>query len=52
MTSWNDAYADEKLPIDRAGDPAWMTEGTALLAELRVARAATHVVVVDEPWWG
>lgn len=49
---WNDAYADEKLPIDGHGDPAWMAQGTMLLAEVRAALAATHVVVVDEPWWG
>lgn len=52
LATWNDAHADEKLPIDGAGDPAWMAEGAGLLAEVRAALAVTQVVVVDEPWWG
>ncbi len=43
--TWSAQYADERLPIDGAGDPEWVSEGVVLLAALRDAWAmATR-------WW-
>jgi hypothetical protein len=52
LVAWNARYGDERLPMEGPGDPAWLGEGRRLLAETRTALAASHRVVVTEPWWG
>lgn len=52
LARWGNEYAEDKLPIDGAGDPAWIAEGVALLAEVRKAVSGRYEVVVTEPWWG
>lgn len=51
LVRWNEAYADEKLPMDGGGDDAWVAEGRDLLATVRRQLMGTHNVVVTEPWW-
>lgn len=52
LVAWNALYEDERLPIEGPGDIGWLGEGRRLLAETRTALAASHRVVVTEPWWG
>lgn len=51
LIRWNDAYADEKLPMDGVGDADWLAEGQQLLQEVRERLVTTHEVMVTEPWW-
>jgi hypothetical protein len=52
VRAWNATYADDKLPIDGAGDAVWLNEGVGLLSELRHVLHPDYEVVVTEPWWG
>ncbi|WP_183099606.1 hypothetical protein [Nocardioides pelophilus] len=52
LTDWNAAYAEDKVPLEGAGDEAWLAEGRRLLGEVRAALGGRHRVVVTEPWWG
>jgi hypothetical protein len=51
VVSWAAKYAEDKIPIDGAGDTAWLEEGRRLLRLVRRALCETHDVVVTEPWW-
>lgn len=35
LRAWNRQYSEEKIPIDGAGDAAWLREGTDLLRRTR-----------------
>jgi hypothetical protein len=52
VTAWNAAYEESKVPIEGAGDAAWLREGSRLLHEIRAALGTKYQVVVTEPWWG
>lgn len=52
VTAWNAAYEENKVPIESAGDAAWLREGRRLLHEIRAALGAKYRVVVTEPRWG
>lgn len=52
LSLWNGSYDDDKLPIEGAGDPAWLAEGRLLLQHVRAAVGPAVRVVVTEPWWG
>ena len=52
LTTFGDGYAEERVPVEGEGDPAYLAEGTALLAELRSALGDRYRVVVTEPWLG
>lgn len=52
VTAWNAAYEESKVPLEGAGDEAWLREGRRLLHEVRAALGAEYRVVVTEPWWG
>jgi len=52
LIAWNALYEDERLAMEGLGDPNWLGEGHRLLAETRTALAASHSVLVTEPWWG
>jgi hypothetical protein len=52
VAAWNDAYGEDKVPIESHGDSAWLGEGRRLLHEIRAALGAEYRVVVTEPWWG
>jgi succinylarginine dihydrolase len=51
LIRWNDDYADDKLPLEGEGDPAWLAEGKELLDAVRVQLPDTHVVLVNEDWF-
>jgi hypothetical protein len=51
VAAWNAAYEETKVPIDGAGDDAWLTEGKRLLGAIRDALGSEYRVVVTEPWW-
>ena len=52
VTAWNSSYAEAKVPLEGPGDPAWIREGSGVLAEIRAALGSEYEVVVTEPWWG
>lgn len=52
LRAWNRQYSEEKIPIDGAGDAAWLREGTDLLRRTRGALGSGYQIVVTEPWWG
>ena len=52
LTAWNSQYAEEKVPLEGAGDSAWLGEGAHLLRRTRDALGPGYQVVVTEPWWG
>lgn len=49
---WNGDYDEVRIPIEGAGDAAYIATGVALLARVRDALAGRFRVVVTEPWWG
>lgn len=49
---FNDAYEEDRLPLDGGGDAEYLAAGVRLLAEVREALAGRFLVVVTEPWWG
>lgn len=51
LRAWNALYQEHRLPIDGAGDPAYLAAGTALMQEVRVALEGRYEVVTTEPWW-
>jgi hypothetical protein len=51
VVSWAVKYAEDKIPIDGAGDTAWLEESRILLRLVRRALRETHDVIVTEPWW-
>jgi hypothetical protein len=51
LEAFTAAYAEERLPIDGAGDQDYLAFGAHLLADVRAALAGRFVVVVTEPWW-
>lgn len=51
VVSWAAEYAEDKIPIDGPGDPAWLDEGRILLRLIRETLHETHDVIVTEPWW-
>lgn len=52
LLKWNGLYREDKVPLEGAGDLAWIAEGRVLLRRLREAVEREHTVVVTEPWWG
>lgn len=52
LKMFNDAYEEQRLPVNGAGDAASLTAGGHLLFEVREALAGRFRVVVTEPWWG
>ncbi len=52
LSSWNAAYEESKLPIDRTGDQQYLTEGHQLLNEVRQCLDGQYQVVTHEDWWG
>jgi len=52
LKMFNDAYEEERLPLDGAGDAEYLTAGMGLLAEVRQALSGRFRVIVTEPWWG
>ncbi len=52
LQAFNDAYGEERLPLEGGGDADYLATGVRLLAEVRDALAGRFRVVVTEPWWG
>ena len=52
LTAFTAAYAEDRLPIDGPGDPAYLALGAQLLHDVRTALAGRFDVVVTEPWFG
>jgi hypothetical protein len=52
LRAFNDAYEEERLPVEGGGDPDYLTTGVRLLADVRDALDGRFRVVVTEPWWG
>jgi len=52
LATWNQRYAEDKLPITGEGDPEWLEQGIGLLAEVRRCLVGSFDVAVSEPWWG
>jgi hypothetical protein len=52
VTAWNAAYEEDRVPIEGAGDLAWLREGKGLLDAIRAELGTKYRVVVTEPWWG
>lgn len=52
LLSWNERYAEDKIPLDGDGDADWLAEGRELLARTRAAWRVEHHILVTEPWWG
>lgn len=52
LKAWVGNYSDDRVPGDGPGDPAWISEGAALLARCRTELSPGYEVVVTEPWWG
>lgn len=50
LRGWNAGFSDDRLPFG-SPDVAWLDEGRTLLRQVRAALAATHAIVVHEPWW-
>jgi len=45
------AYAEDRLPVEGPGDPAYLALGARLLLDVRAALAGRFDVVVTEPWF-
>lgn len=52
LAAHNQAYEEERLPLEGPGDAEYLAEGTRLLAAVRQALSGRYRVVVREPWWG
>lgn len=52
LAAWNAQYSEDKVPLEGAGDEAWLREGKQLLGHVRDALGDQYEVVVTEPWWG
>jgi hypothetical protein len=52
LTAFTAAFAEDRLPIEGPGDPAYLALGTQLLRDVRAALAGRFDVVVTEPWFG
>lgn len=51
LTSWNATFADDRLPLEGAGDPQWLDEGRDLLRQTRDELGPGVDLVVTEPWF-
>jgi hypothetical protein len=53
LRTWNSAYAEDKLPMDKIStNPGWIEQGRDLLAEIRQALGEGYELKTTEPWWG
>ena len=52
ITRWVTEYSDERLPLEGAGDVAWLSTGRELLFRVRAELAGRYEVIVTEPYWG
>ena len=51
LTAFTAAYAEDRLPIDGPGDPAYLALGAQLLADVRAALDGRFCVDATEPWF-
>ena len=51
LEAFTATYAEDRLPVDGRGDPAYLALGAQLLHDVRAALEGRWDVVVTEPWW-